>query len=282
MLPALPTGMQWTSGASPSTSTISKAPVFWPSIRYGLTELTTVTGARSGSSRTMASAWSKLPRTCSTRAPWTSAWASLPEGDVPLGDEHGAGQAGPGGVGGGRRRGVAGRGADHRLGPLLHAPWRWPWSCPRSLNEPVGLAPSTLSHTAAADPFGQPRGRHQRRAALEQGDHRGLRLDRQEVAVLLDHPPPARPARSAPVGSWSSARRPAAPRRPGRPRRAAAGRRWSPARRPRRAAWVRKISRASSPRPVLLHGPDRDRRGRRRPAATAASTPGRSTTSRLR
>ena len=33
MLPALPTGMQWKSGASPSTSHISKAPVFWPSMR---------------------------------------------------------------------------------------------------------------------------------------------------------------------------------------------------------------------------------------------------------
>ena len=78
MLPALPTGMQWTSGASPSTSTISKAPVFWPSIRYGLIELTTVTGAVFASSRTMARASSKLPRTCSTLAPWTRAWASLP------------------------------------------------------------------------------------------------------------------------------------------------------------------------------------------------------------
>ena len=85
MLPALPTGMQWTSGASPSTSTISKAPVFWPSIRYGLTELTTVTGARSPSSRTMVRAWSKLPRTCSTRAPWISAWASLPRAMWPSG-----------------------------------------------------------------------------------------------------------------------------------------------------------------------------------------------------
>ncbi len=78
MLPALPTGMQWKSGASPSTSTTSKAPVFWPSMRNGFTELTTVTGARLGSSRTMSSAWSKLPRTWSTRAPWISAWASLP------------------------------------------------------------------------------------------------------------------------------------------------------------------------------------------------------------
>ena len=44
MLPALPTGRQWTSGASPSTSTISKDAVFCPSMRYGLTLLTRLTG----------------------------------------------------------------------------------------------------------------------------------------------------------------------------------------------------------------------------------------------
>ncbi len=78
MLPALPTGTQCMSGASPSTSTISKAAVFCPSIRYGLIELTMVTGADSPSARTTSRAWSKLPRTCSTRAPWMRAWASLP------------------------------------------------------------------------------------------------------------------------------------------------------------------------------------------------------------
>ncbi|CAL9312054.1 hypothetical protein SUDANB135_04879 [Streptomyces sp. SudanB135_2055] len=44
MLPALPTGRTWMSGASPSMSTISKAAVFCPSIRTGLTELTSATG----------------------------------------------------------------------------------------------------------------------------------------------------------------------------------------------------------------------------------------------
>jgi hypothetical protein len=44
MLPALPTGRQWISGASPSASTISNAAVFWPSMRAGLTELTSSTG----------------------------------------------------------------------------------------------------------------------------------------------------------------------------------------------------------------------------------------------
>ena len=44
ILPALPTGRQWMSGASPRASTTSKAAVFCPSIRAGLTELTRSTG----------------------------------------------------------------------------------------------------------------------------------------------------------------------------------------------------------------------------------------------
>ena len=44
MLPALPTGTQWMSGARPSASTISKAAVFWPSSRNGFTLFTSVTG----------------------------------------------------------------------------------------------------------------------------------------------------------------------------------------------------------------------------------------------
>ena len=56
MLPALPTGRQWTSGASPSASTISNEAVFCPSIRYGLIELTTATPSTSPSARTTSSA----------------------------------------------------------------------------------------------------------------------------------------------------------------------------------------------------------------------------------
>ena len=40
MFPALPTGSACTSGAVPKASTISKAAVFWPSMRTGLTLLT--------------------------------------------------------------------------------------------------------------------------------------------------------------------------------------------------------------------------------------------------
>ena len=84
-MPAFPTGMQSTSGASPSTSTTSKAAVFWPSIRYSLTELTSDTGCFAASSRTTASASSKFPRSATTRAPCISAWASLPVAILPSG-----------------------------------------------------------------------------------------------------------------------------------------------------------------------------------------------------
>jgi hypothetical protein len=42
MLPAFPTGIASTSGARPRSSQISIAAVFWPAIRCGLTELTSV------------------------------------------------------------------------------------------------------------------------------------------------------------------------------------------------------------------------------------------------
>ncbi len=85
MFPALPTGMARTSGASPSSSTTSKAAVFWPSIRLGLTLLTRVTGWVSASCRTLCRASSKLPSMISTVAPNTWAWTSLPSAIFPAG-----------------------------------------------------------------------------------------------------------------------------------------------------------------------------------------------------
>ena len=85
MLPAFPTGIASTSGGSPSWSQTSNAAVFWPSIRNGLTELTSAIGWRATSSRTSASAWSKLPFNAITRAPCISAWASLPVAILPSG-----------------------------------------------------------------------------------------------------------------------------------------------------------------------------------------------------
>ncbi len=87
MLPALPTGMARISGDRPRSSQTSKAAVFWPSRRNGLTELTRVTGwsSCSASARTIPSASSKLPSMATTRAPAISAWSSLPTAIWPLG-----------------------------------------------------------------------------------------------------------------------------------------------------------------------------------------------------
>ncbi len=65
---------------------ISNAAVFWPSIRCGLMELTTATGApESAASRTSRRASSKLPSTVTTFAPWTMLCASLPSAILPAG-----------------------------------------------------------------------------------------------------------------------------------------------------------------------------------------------------
>ena len=85
MFPALPTGMASTSGARPSASQISNAPVFCPSIRYGFTELTRVRRNFGADSRTMRSASSNEPSTGTTRAPWAIACTSLPTATPPAG-----------------------------------------------------------------------------------------------------------------------------------------------------------------------------------------------------
>jgi hypothetical protein len=147
MLPALPTGMQWTSGAPPRASVISKATVFCPWMRSGLTELTSATGCRSASSRTSTRQSSKEPSTASTLAPWTSAWASLPSAIRPSGITTAHGMAAR----------AAYAAAEAEVLPVeAHSTARAPSSraldtatvMPRSLNEPVGLAPSTFSQTS--------------------------------------------------------------------------------------------------------------------------------------
>ena len=85
MFPALPTGSRCRSGASPSASTTSKAAVFWPAIRSGLTELTSATGYFSASCLASCRQSSKLPSTWRMRAPCATAWDSLPIAIRPLG-----------------------------------------------------------------------------------------------------------------------------------------------------------------------------------------------------
>jgi hypothetical protein len=147
MLPALPTGMQCTEGASPSAATISNAAVFWPSIRTGLTELTTSTPGCSPSARTMSSA-SNVPSTGTTFAPWIRAWASLPRAICPAGST--TAQIRP------ARAAYAAADADvlpveAQITTFLPRSTAVDTAIvmPRSLNDPVGLAPSTLRRTLA-------------------------------------------------------------------------------------------------------------------------------------
>jgi hypothetical protein len=147
MLPALPTGMHNASRSPPSSSTSSKAAVFCPSSRNGLTLLTSAIGWLAHNSRTSASAWSKLPRSAITRAPCISAWASLPVAILPSGT-----------ITAPRRPARAAYAAAlAAVLPVDAQITAWAPSrtaaltaqvMPRSLNDPVGLAPSIFSHTS--------------------------------------------------------------------------------------------------------------------------------------
>ena len=116
---------------------------------------------------------------------------------------------------------------------------------PRSLNEPVGLAPFDLEPDLGARPLGEARGGYQRRPALQQGDHRRARSDGKEGAVLLHDAPPSG-AHDYPCSSPMTRSTP--------PTRSTACNRRSSSmvasRSPSRAGWVRKIRRASSANPT--------------------------------
>ncbi len=127
----------------PSWSTTSKAAVFCPSSRNGFTEFTRVTGWRSAIWRTIVSAWSKLPSTVRTRAPWIAACESLPRATAPFGTMTKARMPAR----------AANAAAEAEVLPVeAQITAREPDSSafetaiviPRSLNEPVGLNPSHL------------------------------------------------------------------------------------------------------------------------------------------
>ena len=151
MLPALPTGRQCTSGASPSASTISNAAVFCPSIRdrvhavdqrdrvvlgqvAGEGQAVVEVALRPGAAgrRGRAPATSCRGRSC-PRAPARAQ-------TIPAADR----------VRRRRRAGVAGRRADDRLRARPRPPCEIASVMPRSLNDPVGLAPSHLQVDVAA------------------------------------------------------------------------------------------------------------------------------------
>ena len=117
-------------------------------MRTGLMLLTTSMPGRSPSSRTISSAVSNVPRTGTTRAPWINACASLPSAICPSGIT--TAHSSP------ARPAYAAADADvlpvdaqiTTLAPRSAA-LEMASVMPRSLNEPVGFIPSTLSSTRA-------------------------------------------------------------------------------------------------------------------------------------
>ena len=131
------------SGASPSASTISKAAVFCPCSRKMFTELTSDTGKSWDNFEASARQSSKLPSTCSSLAPCTSAWASLPSAILPCGTS--TAQVSP------ARAAYAAADAlvlpvDAQMIALAPSSTALETAIvmPRSLKDPVGLAPSTF------------------------------------------------------------------------------------------------------------------------------------------
>ena len=141
MLPALPTGRQCTSGARPSASTISNAAVFWPSMRTGLTELTSATrrvvgGDLAGQFQAVVEVAVDLQDLGAVH----DGLRQLAHRDLALRDQHRAGDA---------RRGPRRRRPTPRCCRWTRtARACWPRASasvtaivmPRSLNEPVGLS----------------------------------------------------------------------------------------------------------------------------------------------
>ena len=98
-------------------------------------------------------------------------------------------------VGRGRRRGVAGRGADDGPRARPRPPWRPRRPCPRSLNEPVGFWPSILRCRFGTPIAAPSRGAWTSGVTPSPRVSGGRRVgDGQERAVALDRAAAGRPA----------------------------------------------------------------------------------------
>src|SRR5690606_37335447 len=103
--------------------------------------------------------------------------------------DDGAAQPGAHRVGRRGGGGVAGGGADDHLG-VGGGDLRHRHRHPAVLEGAGGVGALDLDVDLRADPLGEHGGRHERGAALAQGDHRVTGLDRQPVGVLRDHASP--------------------------------------------------------------------------------------------
>ena len=168
---------------------ISNAAVFWPSMRWGLMELTTATG-RAGVRRLAHEAQGVVEVAVDGHALGAvdHSLHQLAQRDLAQRKQHVAGEARAGRVGGGGGRSVPGGGADDRLRPGFdrlgdghrHAP---------VLERTRGVQPLVLQEHAAAasDDLAQARGVDERgRAFVERNDGSG-RGDGQELPPAGDH-----------------------------------------------------------------------------------------------
>ena len=176
MLPALPTGMQ-SASSSPVELLVDleggRLLAFDAELVDRVDEHDRV---RVGRARARASsAWSKLPCSEITRAPCISVWASLPCAILPSGTITAQVMPGARGVGGGAGGGVAGRGADHRLGAFAHG--RRDRAGHAAVLERAGrVGALELQAHLGADHLREHRRAQQRRRALLQASRAGRRL----------------------------------------------------------------------------------------------------------
>ena len=188
MLPALPTGME-SASISPSSSTISKAAVFCPSRRNGLTEFTSAIGCRSTSDAHELQRLVEVPAQRDHPRAVHERLGELARGDLALGHDHRARQPRARRVGRRARRRVARGGADDRLGALAHR-GRHRAGHAAVLERAGGVRALELQPHLGADALGDPLGEQQRRRALQQRDHRVLGRERQPLAEALDEADP--------------------------------------------------------------------------------------------
>ena len=278
MLPALPTGSTCTSGASPRKSTISKA--------RGLLALEphrvhrvhqrdrVVVGQPAGEPQAVVEVAADHDHLGAVH----DRLGELAGRDLALRHQHQRLDPGPGGVRRHRRGGVAGRGADHRLGALAdgdgerdgHAAVleRAGRVVALDLEPDLARRCSSESH-AAVD---------QRGAALAQGDRRGAVGD---VAARSRYSSITPRHWCAPARWWliraSPSTRITEDTSRTKSMAAQVPRRSRPARRRWRGARPRRAARRRRGPPGARSG--WTRRARRTPCATAASTPARSSTS---
>ena len=139
----------------------------------------------------------------------------LADRDLALGHDHGAAHPGPRGVGGGAGRRVAGRGADHGLGPPPRGP-RDRDGHPPVLERARRVRAFELQEDPRADALGDHGRLDERRRALVEGHDGVAVLQRQVLAVALDqrrgHAPRTLRAQRA-CGSRRRSRRAARPAR---------------------------------------------------------------------